>query len=76
MEHIKSKKKFTAVSVLHYVRLVYRSVLFLLLAVWYLSFRLRSGADITLRIEQVPVILTVTWAVYVLEMVLRFFPSR
>ena len=76
MEHIKSKKKFTAVSVLHYVRLVYRSVLFLLLAVWYLSYRLRSGEEITLRIEQVPVILTVTWAVYVLEMVLRFFPSR
>ena len=70
------KKKLTAVSVLHYIRLVYRSVLFLLLLIWYLSFRLRSGADITWRIEQRPVILIVTWAVYVVEMVLRFFPSR
>lgn len=70
------KKKLTSVSVLHYIRLVYRSVLFLLLLIWYLSFRLRSGADITWRIEQQPVILIVTWAVYVVEMVLRFFPSR
>ena len=70
------KKKITAVSVLHYIRLVYRSVLFLLLAIWYLSFRLRAGADITWRIEQMPVILAVTWVVYVVEMVMRFFPSR
>ena len=70
------KKKLTAVSVLHFVRLVYRSVLFLLLLIWYLSFRLRSGANLTLRMEQQPIILIVTWAIYVVEMVMRFFPSR
>lgn len=70
------KKKLTAVSILHYVRLMYRSVLFIILLIGYIQYRLRDGEAVTTRLEQQPIILTVTWAVFALEMVLRFFPSR
>lgn len=70
------KKKLTAVSTLHYVRLVYRSILFLLLSYSYIQYRLRDGEAVLTRLEQMPVILTIMWAVFALEMALRFFPSR
>ena len=69
------KQKLTPVSTLHYIRLVYRSVLFLMLLVQYVSYRLRTGAGIPESLERRPLILVVTWAVFALEMVLRFFPS-
>ncbi len=61
---------------LHYVRLIYRSVLFVLLLAAYIDYRIRSGNELTSLLESRPVILTVTWAVFVFEMILRFFPSR
>lgn len=70
------KKRLTTVSMLHYIRLVYRSVLFLILLISYISFRINSGESITSAIERRPVILTVTWAVLVVEMIMRFFPSK
>ncbi len=70
------KKKITAVSVLHYIRLVYRSVLFLLLLAGYISYRLHAGTELTARLENQPVILVIAWSVYVVEMVFRFFPSK
>ncbi len=70
------KRKISTVSVLHYVRLVYRSVLLLLLLISYIRFRLENGMEVTLQLENRPAILVVTWAVFVVEMVLRFFPSR
>ena len=70
------EKKLTIVSSLHHVRLIYRSVLFLLLLIDYISFRLYSGKDIAARLESHPPILVLTWAVFAFEMVLRFFPSR
>ena len=68
-------KKLTVVSTLHYIRLVYRSILFLLLVINYIIFKFRSGAPITSTIERWPAILVVTWTVFVVEMILRFFPS-
>ena len=40
------------------------------------TYRLRGSDAITSRLEKQPVIIVVTWSVFVLEMVLRFFPSR
>ena len=68
-------RRLTVVSTLHYVRLVYRSVLFLLLALQYVRFRLDRQVSLTVLMEQRPLLLTVAWAVFVVEMVLRFFPS-
>ena len=67
--------RISAVSALHYVRLVYRSVLLVLLLISYILYRLELGDDLTSWLEKRPVMLTVSWAVFVFEMVLRFFPS-
>ena len=68
--------KLTIVSLLHYIRLVYRSVLFILLVIWYIRFRLGLGDGLTTEIEKYPGILILVWLVFVFEMVFRFFPSR
>ena len=68
--------RISIVSFLHYVRLTYRSVLFILLLISYIGFRLNRGEQITTTLERMPAILVVTWAVFAIEMVFRFFPSR
>ena len=69
-------KRLTPVSTLHYVRLVYRSLLFLLLAVQYIRFRLDQQVSLTTLMERRPVLLVIAWVIFVAEMTLRFFPSR
>ena len=71
-----NKRKLTPVSIQHYVRLFYRSVLFVLLLISYILYRVQKGEEITSQLESRPVILIVTWSVFVFEMILRFFPSR
>ena len=70
------RKKISVVSTLHYIRLVYRSALFVLLLISYIRFRVFNEAPVIERVEGMPVIIYVTWAVFVIEMILRFFPSR
>ncbi len=70
------KKRLTPVSVLHYIRLCYRSVLFVWLAADYILYRIHQGEDIASRLAQRPPILIVVWVIFVIEMVMRFFPSR
>lgn len=73
----KNKKlELTLVSTVHYVKLVYRSLLFIVLLVYYIVYRTRGGADIETLLETHPLLLTVSWAVFVAEMVFRFFPSK
>ena len=71
-----SRRKLSLISTLHYVRLVYRSVLFVMLLIGYIRYRLFSGATVVERAERLPAILIVSWAVFAAEMILRFFPSR
>lgn len=71
-----NKKKFSVVSTLHYIRLVYRSALFILLLISYIRNRLFSEATVIEKAEKLPAILFITWAVFVMEMIMRFFPSR
>ena len=69
--------KLTPVSTLHYVRLVYRVILFLTALALYIVARLQGEfLSMASVIERMPVILRVIWLVFVAEMVLRFFPSR
>ena len=76
MNKVSQKPQLTAVSTLHYIRLVYRSLLFLAFLVLYLTLRIRGKADIAVVLERRPVILSVIWTVFTAEMILRFFPSR
>ncbi len=71
-----ARPRLTVVSALHYVRLVYRSLLFVFLLIGYIRYRLDHGEAVLARLERWPAIIIVTWAVFVFEMVLRFFPSR
>ena len=73
-----SKKhiKLSLISTMHYVRLVYRSVLFILLLIKYIDYRIHLENELMSSLEKQPVILTVTCTVFVFEMILRFFPSR
>ena len=70
------KPRLTLVSTLHYIRLVYRSLLFLAFFGLYLYCRLGSGGDIAEMLEQRPLILTLICVIFTVEMVFRFFPSR
>ncbi|MBO4844761.1 MAG: hypothetical protein J5525_00385 [Lachnospiraceae bacterium] len=72
----RNKKRISIVSTMHYIRLVYRSVLFILLLIAYIRFRLYSDASIIESAEKMPTIIYVTWLVFVIEMILRFFPSK
>ena len=71
-----SRKKISVVSTLHYIRLVYRNALFLMLLVSYIRYRISSADPILDRVERIPAIIYVTWAVFALEMIFRFFPSK
>ena len=73
-----SKKhiKLSLISTMHYVRLVYRSILFILLLIKYIDYRIHLENELMSSLEKQPVILTVTCTVFVFEMILRFFPSR
>ena len=68
------KKKLTKVGVWHYIRLVYRSVLFLLVLIAYIRFRFSQGAPLIMGMERFPVVIYVVWGIYVIEMIARFFP--
>ncbi|MBQ9016212.1 MAG: hypothetical protein IJ109_08890 [Firmicutes bacterium] len=82
------KKRLTAVSIWHFVRLTYRAVLFVVFAVIYVDYRvtlpdvavLKSGAGLLTDLSHSAAIrnamLGIVWAVFMVEMVLRLFPSR
>ncbi len=72
------KTKLTKVMTLHYIKLVYRSVLLVAAIALYIYMRLNklpmSFENFSLSAETF--ILGAVWIVYFIEMVLRFFPSR
>ena len=76
MEAKKTERKISTISALHFLRLVYRTALFVLLLITYIRYRLFSGTTVIESVERLPAILYISWAVFVIEMILRFFPSR
>ena len=77
-DHMKKRpiRKLSIVSILHYIRLIYRSALFLILLIWYIRFRVYNGKTILESFENAPVIIYVIWIVFAIEMLVRFFPSK
>ena len=76
VKHVKRKVRLTPVSTLHYVKLIYRSLLFLGFLALYLMYRLRGGEDVVKAMERRPIMLVLIWVVYTVEMIIRFFPSK
>ena len=68
--------RLTPVSILHYIRLLYRSGLFLAAAALYVLGRMRGDEAMVHLLVRRPVIVQVIWLVFAVEMLLRFFPSR
>ncbi len=71
-----NRKRISIVSSIHYARLVYRSVLFVLLLISYIRFRLFSEATVIESVERFPAVIYISWAIFTVEMIMRFFPSR
>jgi len=76
MKRSSKPSKLTLVCAMHYARLVLRSAIFVTLLVLYILYRTRGGEDIESVLDSRPIILLVVWSVFVVEMLLRFFPSR
>ncbi len=80
MAKTERKIKISLVSALHYYKLVYRSILFILALVWYIYNRYN---DVTINIRNwFDITINMNWAVffigilYFVEMMLRLFPSK
>ncbi|MBQ5390211.1 MAG: hypothetical protein IIU58_04815 [Clostridia bacterium] len=72
----KKKIKLSVISALHCYKLVFRSLLFLAALIAYCISRARGDLRLFGEMQSRPLILAVIWVVFVLEMVLRFFPSK
>ena len=70
------QKRISLISFLHYLKLLFRSLLFLAATAVYVVRRVR-GIPFSLRvITDRPIILGVIAAIFFVEMLFRFFPSR
>ena len=65
----------SVISVLHYFKLIFRSVLFLTALVSYLIHRMSQTSPFG-EMASHPILLAVIGIVFAIEMILRFFPSR
>jgi len=69
------KIKISKISALHYYKLIGRSLLFLMTAFGYIMFRFKYYLSFWDWLERKPFILGFIWIIFVVEMILRFFPS-
>lgn len=72
----KHRLKLSKISALHYFKLFFRSFLLVAATVLYIINKINSSKDTFGGYENDPVILSVIWVVFVIEMILRFFPSN
>ena len=68
--------KLSLISSTHYMKLFYRSILFLIAAAVYVIGRVSGETEPFGEIEEAHWLLNMIWIVYAVEMVLRFFPSK
>jgi len=70
------KKNFSIVSAMHYMKLLFRCALFLLVAVLYILERFKGGRDLLDIADDYPWCLWFIWSVFIVEMLMRLFPSE
>lgn len=75
-EKQKKKHKLSKVSLMHYWKMVFRSILLVAAALMYIYYRMQGDKDFYGVIQDMPLILEIIWVVYFVEMLLRFFPSK
>ena len=68
------RKKLSKISILHCHKLVFRSVLLIIATILYIISKIN---DVNFNIyEKRPILLLIIWGVFLIEMILRFFPSK
>ena len=67
--------KLSKISLLHYIKLGCRSLLFLSATIIYLYFRL-TDKEVSISNLELTLVFAIIWLLYFLEMILRFFPSN
>ena len=72
----KNKQKLSAVMVMHYVSLLWRGTLFLVLFFFWIMSLMGGGQQIMYQFQQHQGILTVLWILFALEMIFRLVPSK
>lgn len=70
------KHKLSHISVLHYFKLFFRSLLFLAATMLYIINRVQRTDDVFGGMENNIWLLAIIWLVFLVEMIFRFFPSR
>jgi hypothetical protein len=70
------KHKLSKISSLHYAKLVFRWALFLAALVYYILGRRAHMDEPISQALQLPFLAAFIWAVFTIEMLLRFFPSK
>ncbi len=69
-----TKLKLSRISLFHYIKLIFRSLLFIGATASYVIHRI-NGRNFFEKMEKRPFILAFLWVAFVIEMILRFFPS-
>ncbi len=72
----KKKYKMTNIVAMHYLKLVFRSLLFVLATIIYIYNKVHQTGNTFGGFENNGVVLSFIWIVFTLEMALRFFPAR
>ena len=70
------KKKLSIVMITHYLDLVWRSVLFLVVLVIWITDMINGKDTLVHQMKEHWVILSVLWLFFAGEMIIRFFPSK
>ena len=70
------KRKYTPTSILHYCKLIGRSLLFLAALVLYILNRVKGKSTPFGDFRLMPWFLIFIWIIFAVEMLLRFFPSK
>jgi len=75
-EPIHRRPKLSIISLLHYLKLFFRSGLLLAALVDYIIHRMDNPNHLISMVEGRSAVLRIIWIVFIIEMVLRFFPSH
>ena len=72
----KKRTKISKISKMHFLKLLFRSSLFLLVFVLYIMNRGQNSEGFIPFISRYPLFTFIIWLVFVIEMLIRFFPSK
>lgn len=67
--------KLSKISLLHYIKLICRSLLLIAATIIYLYYKI-TNKEINIGNLELTIVFSIIWLIYFLEMIIRFFPSK